>query len=286
VNSPAYSCPPACPFLVERAAELSFPLGQLHRVAAGDEEVDETRRNILKLAAVAGVLGVGAGGIVGGALQYVQPPVVGLASFPKVQLLDVNGAPLTVARVESEYNVDTSELYQFDYPLTNEPNFLLNLNTVDNNPPSATDPGAWNVPGGIGTNGSIVAFSAICQHLGCTAPSLSYYPPTNPCSKTFNGKTFFVHCQCHGSTYDVTNAAANLTGPAVLPLPQVVLITDEPSGSPPNVTYPSGTIFAIGVTGPPVNGHINTLQGGYGVANAVALAKQAPSSPLACNFPS
>jgi Rieske Fe-S protein len=281
-----YACPPACPFLAERSPDLAFPLGQIHRVAASDEEVDETRRNILKLAAVAGVLGVGAGGIVGGVLQYVQPPVVGLANYPKVQLLDVDGKPLTVAKVEAEYNVNSSELYQFDYPLTNEPNFLLNLNTVDGNAPSGSDPGAWNVPGGIGTNLSIVAYSAICQHLGCTAPSLSYYPPTNPCSRSYNGRPFFLHCQCHGSTYDAANAAANLTGPAVLPLPQVVLITDTPTGSPPNVVYRSGTIYAVNVTGPPVNGHINTLQGGYGVGNAVQLAKTAPSNPLACNFPS
>jgi Rieske Fe-S protein len=286
VTAGGFDCPPACPFLVERSPDLAFPLGQLHRFAASDDEIDETRRNILKLAAVAGVLGVGGGGLVGGILQYVQPPVIGLGSFPMVQLLDTDGKPLTVAKVDAEYNVETSELYQFDYPLTNEPNFLLNLNTVDNNPPSATDPGAWNVPGGIGLNGSIVAYSAICQHLGCTAPSLSYYPPSNPCSKSFNGRPFFLHCQCHGSTYDAANSAANLTGPAVLPLPQVVLITDQPSGSPPHVTYPSGTIYAVAVNGPPVNGHINTLQGGYGVANAVQLVKQAPSSPLACNFPS
>jgi Rieske Fe-S protein len=291
VRANAFDCPPSCPFVLPPAPELSFPVGQVRRLAAGDDEVDETRRNVLKLAAIAGVLGVGVGGVVGGALHYVAPPVVGLASFPKVQLTDVDGSPLTVAKVQNEYNVTTSELYLFDYPLTNEPNFLLNLNPVngltpDNTPGPSYNPGAWQVPGGIGPNNSIVAYSAICQHLGCPAPSLSYYPPSNPCGRTFGGKSFFLHCQCHGSTYDATNSASNLTGPAVLPLPQVALITDEPTGVAPHVQYPSGNIFAVFVNGPPVNGHLNTLQGGYGVGSTVPLTKQAPSTPLACNFPS
>jgi len=82
----------------------------------------------------------------------------------------------------------------------------------------------------------------------------------------------------------VTNGAANLTGPAVLPLPQIVLITDEPVGSPPS--YPTGNMFAVSMNGPPVNGHLNTLQGGYGVGTTSQLAKENPSTPLACNFPS
>jgi Rieske Fe-S protein len=279
VRGEGFACPPSCPFLPPSASALKFPLGQIRRVAAGEDEVDETRRNILKLAAVAGVLGVGIGGAVGGALQYVVPPVVGLSGYPKVQLIDVDGSPLTVSKVESEYNVSTSELYLFNYPLTTEPNFLLNLGA------SRSSPGATHVPGGIGSLGTIVAFSAICQHLGCEAPSLSYYPAGNPCPQTPGGRSFYLHCQCHGSTYDVTNGASNLTGPAVLPLPQVTLITDQPTGSPPNVQYLSGNIFAVNMTGPPVNGHLNTLQGGYGVGTTTQLAKQSPTTPLACNFP-
>lgn len=278
----------ACPMEARRAEALDWPVGQIRRVAAGDGEVDETKRNVLKLAAVAGILGIGVGGAVGGALQYAQPPSVGLASFPKVQLLDVDGSPLTVAKVEREYNVDTPDLLLFYYPLTNEPNFLLNLSPASGTPdgvgPTASNPGFWDAPGGIGSHNSIVGYSAICQHLGCPAPSLSYYPPSNPCTSYPGGYKFYLHCQCHGSTYNATSSAANLTGPAVLPLPQVVLITDQPVGSPPQ--YPSGNLFAVGVNGPPVNGHLNTLQGGYGVGPASQLSKENPSSPLACNFPS
>lgn len=275
-------CPPgvaACSAPCRSALEL--PVGYVRRVAAADGEVDETRRNLLKLAAVAGVLGVGAGGAVGGALQYVQPPTIGIASYPRTQLFDVDGAPLTVQKVGGsaspyvgEYSVATPDLLLFNYPLRNEPNFLLNLYPANGLAPSGSNYGAANVPGGIGPNGSIVAFSAICQHLGCPAPALAYYPP-GTCSQSFGSLTFYIHCSCHGSTYDVANGAANLTGPAVLPLPQVVLEEDSATGN----------IFAVGMTpaSPPVNGHLNTLQGDYGVGNSSQLAKE--SAVILCKFP-
>jgi Rieske Fe-S protein len=266
------SCPSSCPFTVGRSSDLDFPVGQVRRVASsGDGDVDETRRNILKLAGV-GALVLAGGGLGAAAIQYVQPPTVGLSSYPKVQLIDVNGKPLTIDSASSEYNVGTADLFIFNYPLRNEPNFLLNLYPANNQAPSPSNPGAAQVPGGIGPNGSIVAFSAICQHLGCPAPAIAYYPP-GTCSQTFNNGTlpFYIHCSCHGSTYDVTNSASNLTGPAVLPLPQVTLEQDS-----------DGNIFATGLTGPPVNGHLNSLQGDYGVGTSSQLARE--TAVILCHF--
>ena len=269
-------CSTGCPWKGDASFGDPFeaPVGYVRRVANVGGEVDETRRNLLKLAAVAGVLGVGVGGAVGGALQYVQPPVVGIGSYPRTQLLDLDGAPLTVARVESEYSVATADLFLFSYPLRNEPNFLLNLYPANGLDPSPTNPGAKNVPGGIGTHGSIVAYSAICQHLGCPAPAISFYPP-GTCPRSFGSLSFYLHCSCHGSTYDAANAASNLTGPAVLPLPQVVLEADPGTGQ----------IYATGMTpsSPPVNGHIDTLQGDYGVGASSQLAKESPV--ILCEFP-
>lgn len=280
MNAP-FDCASACPFLAPpRDPRYDFPVGQLRRVGAVDssEDVDETKRNILKLLAVAGIVGAGAGGLVGGTLQFVQPPVVGISSYPRTQLLDVDGSALTTAKVEAEYNVGTASLYIFNYPLRNEPNFLLNLSPVNGESPSASNPGAWQVYGGVGTHGSIVAYSAICQHLGCPAPAIAYYPP-GTCPQTFPSPTnpsgsFYLHCSCHGSTYDVTSQAGNLTGPAVLPLPQVILEAD------PN----TGNLFATGMTpsSPPVNGHLNTLQGDYSVGTASQVAKETPV--ILCSF--
>jgi Rieske Fe-S protein len=278
-------CPSSCPFVAGRSDALDFQPGQLHRLApvsaAGTapdgSEVDETKRNLLKLLAVVGVVGAAGGGLVGGALQYAQPPVVGIKSFPMVQLLDVDGAPLTATKVNAEYNVMTSQLHLFNYPLTNEPNFFLNLA-----PASSGGPGATNVPGGVGPTGSIVAYSAICQHLGCPAPAISYYPPST-CTQTFDtkvtkGLSFYIHCSCHGSTYDVTNKASNLTGPAIYPLPQVQLLWKDPAQGGDD------SIWAVGeTTSVPVNGHFNTLQGGYSVPSTSQLAAEAPI--ILCKFP-
>jgi Rieske Fe-S protein len=274
------ACGGSCPFPFAPATVERFPVGQTYRVvpfqrpapvgSAGNPptgEVDETKRNVLKLAVVAGVIGAG-GGLVGASLQYVgQPPLVGLGGYPKVQLLDLDGSALTATKVASEYNVTTPDVITFNYPLRNEPNFLLNLA-----PPAGGSGGATQVKGGVGPNGSIVAFSAICQHLGCPAPNISYYPP-GTCPKTFGSLAFYIHCSCHGSTYDVTNGAANLTGPAVLPLPQVTLQWDPSDDS----------LWAIGETGPPVNGHLDTLQGDYGVGSTAQLQKQSPI--ILCSFP-
>ena len=266
----------ACPFAFAPGLTQRFPVGQTYRVApfprrVAEEQspdVDETKRNLLKLAVVAGVVGAAGGGLAGASLQYVgQPPLVGLSSYPKVQLLDLDGSPLTAAKVASEYDLTTSEVITFNYPLRNEPNFLLNLA-----PPSGGGGGPATVKGGVGPGKSIVAFSAICQHLGCPAPNLAYYPP-GTCSKNFGPLNFYVHCSCHGSTYDVTIGAANLTGPAVLPLPQVTLewhTSDD-------------TLWAIGEQGPAVNGHLDTLQGDFGVGSSSQLVKQSPI--ILCEFP-
>jgi Rieske Fe-S protein len=158
----------------------------------------------------------------------------------------------------------------FNYPLRNEPNFFLNLQ-----PASSGGPGATNVPYGVGPQKSIVAYSAICQHLGCPAPALAYYPP-GTCPQTPGGYSYYIHCSCHGSTYNVADQAGNLTGPAVLPLPQVVLEWQESDD----------TIWATGMTAssPPVNGHLDTLVGDYPVGSSSQLVQQAPV--ILCSFPS
>lgn len=269
-------CPPDCPFAGSAAPSWHPPVGQVRLVAptGGADEVDETKRNVLKLLAIAGVIGAAGGGLVGGALQYLQPPAVGLKSYPTVQLLDTDGTPLTIARVNEKYTINTSTILTFDYPLINEPNFFLNL--------AGNSQGITRVPYGIGDNedgtGLIVAYSAICQHLGCTAPLIKYYPPGLCPGKTFTTAQgvldFFIHCSCHGSTYNAADQAHNLTGPAVLPLPQVIL------------KVINGTIWATGMTpsSPPVKGHVNTLEGDTGVGSTSALGN-AGSGPTACTFP-
>ena len=44
------------------------------------------------------------------------------------------------------------------------------------------------------------------------------------------------------------------------------------------------TLYAVNEVGPPVNGHLDTLSGDYGVGSSSQLSKQSPV--LLCNFPS
>jgi arsenite oxidase small subunit len=217
------------------------------------EEVDETRRNVLKLALVSGALVVGgAGGA--SALRYLSAPQAGASAFPRVQLLYADGTSILASQYR--YSASQSELIVFNYPLNNEPSMLLNLGSP--------------APGGVGPQQNLVAYSAICQHLGCVPPYISYYP-AGTCP-SFNGGSPIIHCICHGSTYDPLTAAggggaAILTGPAQLPLPQVQLQWDQATDY----------LYAIGVIGPPVKGHSNTLVGGTPVSGAVTT--QAPLTP-------
>ncbi len=227
------------------------------------EAVDETKRNALKLLAIGGIAAVGAGAGVAGGLQLLQPPMEGLTAFPKVQLFYDDGSPVVASSYKYSYQ-DNGQVI-FDYPLTNEPNMLLNLAPDGLGSPPPDGP----VQGPNGT--WIVAYSAICQHLGCIPPYISYYPP-GMCGG-YNGGKSIIHCVCHGSTYDpgvketsTGGGAQVLTGPTVSPVPQVLLEVDS-----------NGFLFATSMIGPAVKGHLSTLVGGIGVSPRVNAT--APSTP-------
>jgi arsenite oxidase small subunit len=131
----------------------------------------------------------------------------------------------------------------FNYPLEETPNILVKLGV--------------KATGGVGPGGDIVAYSVICQHLGCVTAFLP--PGTGPaCDASYKAAGPEGYCCCHGSIYDLVNGAAVTGGPAPRPLPQVVLSVDA-----------SGDIYAVGMTPPTIFGHdtgsndvLNDLQGG------------------------
>lgn len=77
--------------------------------------------------------------------------------------------------------------------------------------------------GGVGTNGSIVAYSALCQHMGCP---VEYRDAT---------KDFF--CGCHASRFDARLGGQAVSGPAPRGLPRIALEIAD------------GEIFATGIDG-------------------------------------
>lgn len=201
------------------AGDEAKPPEEPKKLALPDAPPDESRRTLLKTALVAsGLLAAGAAGSV--VRTLVSPTPVATGTFPRVQVATLSelsvGAPLV-----------------FYYPLTDEnadePNILVKLGE--------------KAAGGVGPDGDIVAFSMICQHLGCI---YSFLPTgkTPPCPVAYTAPKPVGYCCCHGSVYDFTNAAAVLAGPSLRPQPQVLLEVDA-----------KGAIYAVGMGPPTIFGH-------------------------------
>jgi len=136
---------------------------------------------------------------------------------------------------------------EFNYPLEETPNILVKLGV--------------KAAGGVGPDGDIVAFSQVCQHLGCIWGFVEAGQSPG-CAPGTTNPTPMAYCCCHGSEYDLTAAAKVIGGPAPRPVPQVTLMIDS-----------SGDIYAIGMGPPTIFGHdtgssnvLEDLQGGTPVS--------------------
>ena len=119
-----------------------------------------------------------------------------------------------------------------DYPQTSigntdslPVNKAISFNYPDGDSPCAMIRMGQEVPGGIGPNKDIVAYSILCNHMGCP---LVYAPET----RTFK-------CPCHFSIFDSEKAGQMVTGQATENLPGIRLSYNSSSGE----------IQAIGVDG-------------------------------------
>ena len=81
------------------------------------------------------------------------------------------------------------------------------------------------VPGGVGPDKDIVAFSTLCTHMGC------------PVNYDSSAKTF--KCPCHFSMFDAEKGGQMICGQATENLPRIRLEHDAKSGA----------ISAVGVVG-------------------------------------
>ncbi len=211
---------------------------------------DAQKRNFLKLIGIL-IIGAGVAGTFRSVVQNIIPSTSNVeSSFPSLLLVLPNGNPVHT----SDLTTNNPAIVTFSYPLQNEPSFLLRLGNANNNDvkiesSKVTIPATgatYQAPAGVGPNGSVIASSAICQHLGCIPPEIRFYSPSSP---TYPGK---IHCSCHGSTYDPYNGFSVVTGPTKSPLPAVSL------------TYNSAddTYSATNMVGPTIYGHTSDLAGG------------------------
>lgn len=145
------------------------------------------RRQVL----VGAALGVAAAGTAGAVVAARRPP-----GYPRTQVASL-----------SELGPGSSA--NFEYPLAGQKSMLFNFGE--------------RVPGGVGPNRSIVAFSVLCQHLGC---ALNWVADQR-----------YLVCPCHQSKYDPAREGAVVIGVAQRSLPRIQL---EVSG---------GSVYAVGLDG-------------------------------------
>ncbi len=104
-------------------------------------------------------------------------------------------------------------------------NKALNFNYPDDNSPCTMVRMGKAVAGGVGPDRDIVAYSILCNHMGC---SLLYESQ----SRTFK-------CPCHFSIFDSEKAGQMVAGQATEDLPRILLSYNKDSGD----------VNAIGVDG-------------------------------------
>jgi arsenite oxidase small subunit len=112
-------------------------------------------------------------------------------------------------RISSVSALAVGKPVSFQYPLRGQQSVLIDTGRA--------------VPGGVGPNKSIVAYSALCQHMGCPV--------------AYDGTLREFVCPCHQTRYDPERLGSIVLGVATRALPRVLL---EVSG---------GALFAVGVDG-------------------------------------
>ncbi len=127
-------------------------------------------------------------------------------SYPSTRIIDIASlkvdAPVT-----------------FSYPDENSPALLVRMKQA--------------VPGGVGPEGSIVAYSQLCTHKGCP---VAYRPDRK-----------LLICPCHWSSFDPAKSGQMVIGQGSHSLPRITLRVD------------GGAVHAVGVEGLIFGRHTNVL---------------------------
>lgn len=150
--------------------------------------------------------------------------VAGAAAAVAAKVAPAEAAPAVSyprLRVTTLAKLKLNRPVMFSYPLQAQSSVLIDMGHA--------------VPGGVGPKQSVVAYSLICQHMGCP---VEYEP---------NIREFV--CPCHQSRYDPERLGSIIQGVAMQPLPRVLL---EVKG---------GAVWATGVDGL-IYGYRNNLHPG------------------------
>lgn len=175
-----------------------------------EHRVDEGRRRILKTMVFASVILSLASAV--DVLKILGPAKFEIPPWPRTCITNVK-------------NLKIKEPVFFNYPLETTPNVLIKL--------------GYSVEKGVGPDNDIIAYSVLCQHLGCIVRFL----PSGSSESPYKGEDVF-YCPCHAAYYDVKNEGKVLAGPPLYPLPMVKLEYDPATGD----------IYAVGMYPPVIFG--------------------------------
>lgn len=171
------------------------------------------------------------GGLLAGAAS-LHSTVKAQAPAPRSALIFDNDKPVNLT------DLAAGEAWIFSYPYRTTPCFLVRLEE------SAPNSGSW--PGGVDTDQSVVAFSAICSHkMSHPARPISHISYRDQPVSFFNKdgekqtKSGVISCCSERSVYDPANAGKVMSGPAPVPLAAIALETDD-----------KGALYAVGSHGP------------------------------------
>ncbi|WP_119291838.1 arsenate reductase (azurin) small subunit [Azohydromonas sediminis] len=166
------------------------------------EELKLSRRIFLKASGGSAAAAVGAAGTLlapGAAQAQAAGAATGTTlNYPKTSVGKAGSMPV-------------NQPVSFTYPDANSPCVALRMGAP--------------VPGGVGPNGDIVAYSSLCTHMGCPV--------------TYDGGTKTFKCGCHFSIFDPENGGQMVCGQATEDLPRVLL----------NYDAATDTVTAVGVDG-------------------------------------
>jgi ubiquinol-cytochrome c reductase iron-sulfur subunit len=124
--------------------------------------------------------------------------------------IDPTGRPIKAADVTigSVFHVIPEDLHDAEHPLDEKAKAVVLLVRLDpRDLKEAEDRKGWSYDG-------IVAYSKICTHVGCPVA-------------LYEQQTHHLLCPCHQSTFDVSDGAKVVFGPANRPLPQLPIEVDD-----------------------------------------------------------
>jgi Rieske Fe-S protein len=174
-----------------------------------------SRRKFVKACGATAALAAAASG------RLVEPTFA-LDEAPRLKLVDKAGKPIKASALEVHAN------YIFPYPYVSTPCLLVRLDAATPRDVERinAEKASYTWPGGVGKDGAVVAYSAICAHLlsydSKHASFLTYHNARTELSEHQRAIT----CCAHAATYDPADGGNAVSGPAEFPLAAVQLEHD------------------------------------------------------------